>query len=123
MAQTFRQYWGSFEGQVGLNFNWSIINWDSVVLISASQYVEQDPPTTDFRKIVPSNFITVENIAPHGPPFDPNHGVSFDVVVNSPSPIPIVTDIIVLPAPVGINYPTSVTQKSTTPAILHAQAK
>jgi hypothetical protein len=43
-----------------------------------------------------SSSITVANIAPHGPPYDSNHGVTFVVNVNWGSPLNIVTDITVL---------------------------
>jgi hypothetical protein len=35
----------------------------------------------------------VDDIAPHGPPFDTNRGVSFAVIVDFPKPLFIVTDI------------------------------
>jgi hypothetical protein len=41
----------------------------------------------------------VQNIAPHGPPFDPNHGVTFVVNVDWPNPLTIVTDITLLDNP------------------------
>ena len=48
--------------------------------------------------------VTVANVAPHGPPFDPNHGVTFIVNVDWGSPLHIVTDITVLDAPIDIEY-------------------
>lgn len=95
MPQTIRKYWGPFKGRVTLNFNWPIIDHDSVVLITAAEYVETAPPTNEHR-FIGSASITVQNIAPHGPPFDPNHGVTFVVNVDWTSPINIVTDITVL---------------------------
>jgi hypothetical protein len=41
----------------------------------------------------------VENISPHSPPFDPNHGVTFVVDVDWGSPLHVVTDITVLDQP------------------------
>jgi hypothetical protein len=43
--------------------------------------------------------IGVENISPHSPPFDPNHGVTFVVDVDWGSPLHVVTDITVLDQP------------------------
>jgi hypothetical protein len=38
----------------------------------------------------------VSNVAPHGPPWDPNHGVTFVVNVDWDGPLHVVTDITVL---------------------------
>jgi hypothetical protein len=95
MPQTIRKFWGPHQGRAQLNFNWSVINHDSVVLITAAEYVVSAPPTDEHRFIGAAS-ITVENIAPHGPPFDPNHGVTFVVNVDWPNPLTIVTDITVL---------------------------
>ncbi len=98
MPQTIRKYWAPFKGRETLNFNWPIINHDSVVLITASEYAVATPPSDEHR-FIGSASITVENIAPHGPPFDPNHGVTFVVNVDWGTPLPVVTDITVLDAP------------------------
>ena len=107
MAQTIRHYWGAFQGRVTLNYNWPIINSNSVVLVSVSEYVTQNPPSDDYRFIGDAS-ITVENIAPHGPPFNPNNGVTFVVNVDWSTPLNIVTDITVLDnAPIEIDYPSA----------------
>jgi hypothetical protein len=93
MPQTVRKFWGTFTGREQLNLNWSIIDQDSVVLITASEYNNNNK-----QRFIGSASITVSNIAPHGPPYDSNHGVTFIVNVDWPSPIYIVTDIIVLDA-------------------------
>lgn len=113
-VQTIRHYWGPVQGRVQFNYNWPSINWDSVVLISASEYVKQNPSSDDYRFIGASS-ITVENIAPHGPPYDSNHGVTFIVNVDWSSPLNIVTDITLLPPPIEIDYPSSTIQASVTP--------
>jgi hypothetical protein len=95
MPQTVRKFWGPQTGRQKFNLNWSIIDQDSVVLVTAAQYVEAVPPSKEHRFIGSAN-ITVENIAPHGPPFDNNHGVEFYLRINSPTPINVVTDITVL---------------------------
>jgi hypothetical protein len=105
MPQTIRKFWGQFNGRVTFNYNWSAIDHDSVVLISASEYVVTDPISNE-HKFIGSASITVENIAPHGPPFDPNHGVTFVVNVDWGSPLNIVTDITLLDnKPIAIDPP------------------
>src|SRR5258708_9557260 len=37
--------------------------------------------------------ISVDSVVPHGPPSDPNHGVTFTLHVDFGSPLPICTDI------------------------------
>ena len=95
MPQTIRKFWGQHRGRTRLNFNWPVINHDSVVLVTAAEYAVAAPPTDEHRFIGAAS-ITVENIAPHGPPYDPNHGVTFVVNVDWPNPLYIVTDITVL---------------------------
>lgn len=96
MPQTMRQFWGARQGRTPLNFNWNIIDFDSVVLITASEYTLEGPGTpTDVRFVGAADFV-VSSIAPHGPPYDPNHGVTFVVDVNWGGPVGLVTDITVL---------------------------
>jgi Papain-like cysteine protease AvrRpt2 len=90
MPQTIRKYWGPFSGRGTLNYNWPAIDQDSVVLVSASEY------NSEHVRFIGAASITVANIAPHGPPYDPNHGVTFVVNVNWGSPLNIVTDITLL---------------------------
>jgi len=112
MAQTIRHYWGpKGPGLVPLNYNWSLINFDSVVLVTVSEYKLQDPPSDSFR-FLGSATISVANISPHGPPYDPNgnHGVSFVVDVDWNTALPIATDITVFnngAPPEEIDYPTN----------------
>lgn len=96
MPHTVRQYWQNLQGRVPLNFNWDVVNHDSVVLVSAAEYaVNAQSPTTSARFVGAAN-ITVSNVSPHGPPYDPNHGVTFVVTIDWPQPLNIVTDITVL---------------------------
>jgi Papain-like cysteine protease AvrRpt2 len=90
MPKTVRKYWGAFHGRATLNYNWPAIDQDSVVLITASEY------NSERVRFVGAASVTVENVAPHGPPFDPNHGVTFVVNVDWGTPLPIVTDITLL---------------------------
>jgi Papain-like cysteine protease AvrRpt2 len=90
MPKTIRKYWGAHKGRVALNYNWPAIDQDSVVLITASEYA------SNYARFIGAASITVANIAPHGPPYDSNHGVTFVVNVDWGSPLNIVTDITVL---------------------------
>jgi hypothetical protein len=99
MPRTIRKFWpGPFQGRTALNFNWGAIDSDSVVLITASEYLHQNNPPAgaNLQRFVGGASIRVDNIAPHGPPFDNNHGVTFVVTVEWGSPLFIVTDITVL---------------------------
>ncbi len=61
--------------------------------------------TADRVRFIGAANISVDNIAPHGPPYDPNHGVTFVVNVDWHSPLNIVTDITVLDAkPVEVQF-------------------
>jgi hypothetical protein len=91
MTQTIRKYWGKNSGRQQYNLNWPAIDQDSVVLVTASEY--NDQTKARFRG---DASITVSSIDPHGPPYDPNHGVNFYVNINSSFPINLVTDITVL---------------------------
>lgn len=104
MPRTIRKYWGPFQGRTTLNFNWDEINHDSVVLINAAEY-SVTTPTSNEHRFIGAATITVDNIAPHGPPYDPNHGVTFVVNVGWGAPLNIVTDITVLDEPpIEIDY-------------------
>jgi len=92
VPQTIRKYWGAFTGRVTLNYNWGVIDHDSVVIVTASEYTAQKV------RFIGAAPISVESIAPHGPPYDPNHGVTFVVDVAWAAPLNIVTDITVLDA-------------------------
>jgi hypothetical protein len=99
MPRTVRKFWPNpFNGRHTLNLNWNAIDSDSVVLVTASEYVHQaNPPLgANLQRFVGSASIRVDNITPHGPPFDNNHGVTFVVTVDFPRPLFIVTDITVL---------------------------
>jgi hypothetical protein len=92
MPRTIRKYWGAFTGRVILNYNWDIIDHDSVVLVSVSEYNDQKV------RFIGAASISADNIAAHGPPYDPNHGVTFVVNVGWDAPLNIVSDITVLDA-------------------------
>ncbi|MFM0222101.1 hypothetical protein [Paraburkholderia dipogonis] len=90
MPQTIRKYWNAMQGRCTLNYNWPAIDKDSVVLVTASEC------TAEHVRFIGSAGITVDNIAPHGPPFDSNHGVTFVVNVDWGAPLNIATDITLL---------------------------
>ena len=92
MPRTIRKYWGAFNGRVALNYNWDAIDHDSVVVVTVSEYNDQKV------RFIGAASISADNIAPHGPPYDPNHGVTFVVNVGWGAPLNIVTDITVLDA-------------------------
>ena len=90
MPKTIRKYWGALHGRVTLNYNWPEIEEDSVVLVTASEY------NAGRVRFIGAASITVANVAPHGPPHDSNHGVTFVLDVAWDSPINIVTDLVLL---------------------------
>jgi hypothetical protein len=104
VPRTIRRFWPDpFPvGRASLNFNWDDVDSDSVVLVTASEYIPKPnpPPGANLqRKANRSASVRIANISPHGPPFDNNHGVTFSIsidlspfTVDSP-PLFIVTDI------------------------------
>lgn len=93
--RSVRQYWTGIRGRQALNLNWDAINHDSTVHVTAAEW-RRDPGTPQQSpRFVGAANITVRNVSPHGPPHDPNHGVTFVVTVDWPEPLDIVTDIVV----------------------------
>ncbi|MGC2373213.1 MAG: hypothetical protein WA484_04995 [Solirubrobacteraceae bacterium] len=89
-----------------MNFNWSSINANSVVLVTASEYDPQGAPDADgsAQRIVGDALIRVDNIAPHGPPSDRNQGVTFVLEVDWDEPLNVCTDITVLDDTPKVTY-------------------
>jgi hypothetical protein len=101
MPRTVRKYWGPLKGRVPLNFNWPPIEANSIVVVTACEYLRTSPPSETFvdqnnQRFVGAANVTVSNVAPHGPPWDANHGITFVVNIDWPDPILIATDITVL---------------------------
>lgn len=97
--QTIRKIWGPFRGRVTLNYNWGAIDQDTVVMVTVSEC------RPDGLRFIGAANISADNIAPHGPPYDPNHGVTFVINVDWPEPLLIATDITVLDAkPVDVQF-------------------
>jgi hypothetical protein len=102
-----RVFWQMNPGRNVVNLNWDAISADSVVMISASEYNpnSQQLPDGSDQRFVGGADVTVANVTPHGPPFDPNHGVTFVVEVGWSSPLTICTDVaVVADAPVAVVY-------------------
>ena len=103
-----RVFWQMNPGRNVVNVNWDAISADSAVMVSASEYNSnsQQLPDGSDQRFVGAADVTVANVTPHGPPFDPNHGVTFVVEVGWSSPLTICTDVAVIAdAPVAVVYP------------------
>ena len=85
-------------GRNVVNLNWDAISADSVIVVSASEYTSnsQELPNGTDQRFVGAADVTVANVTPHGPPFDPNHGVTFVVEVGWGAPLTICTDIAIV---------------------------
>jgi hypothetical protein len=93
-----RVFWQMNPGRNVVNVNWDAISADSVVMVSASEYTvnSQKLPDGSDQRFIGAADVTVANVTPHGPPFDPNHGVTFVVEVGWTAPLTICTDIAVI---------------------------
>ena len=100
--RSVRQYWRNKRGRCVLNMNWSAIEANSTVHVTAAEWREDPGSVSTSPRFVGAANITVRNVVPHGPPADPNRGVTFVVTVDWPNPLNIVTDIVVLDAPPDI---------------------
>lgn len=109
--RSVRQYWTGLQGRNVLNFNWDAINHDSTVHISAAEWSPDPGAVTSSPRFVGAANVTVRNVTPHGPPNDPNHGVTFVVTVDWPEPLNIVTDIVVADAATPTQPPELVWQR------------
>jgi hypothetical protein len=103
MSFTQRVYFGN-PVQGRFRVNWQIpgvINSDSVVVITASEYNPEDVPpgfNNERRRFLGDANIWVSNISPHGDG-SPNFGVEFAINVDFPTPLFVVVDITVLDPP------------------------
>ncbi len=95
VPMSIRVYWRMNPGRNTVNLNWGALSADSVVAVSASEYVTGGQKLGDnsAQRFIGAASVTVDNVTPHGPPFDPNHGVTFVVTVGWNSPLNICTDI------------------------------
>jgi hypothetical protein len=111
MPQTVRLFYGRVNGRFRANLNWDAIDKESVVVVTASEYMDSrssggifaDRPSQP--RFVGDGNVWVSNIAPHGPPDDPNKGVTFVINIDWGEPIYVVADISVLDnPPVDVQY-------------------
>ncbi|WP_020601833.1 hypothetical protein [Spirosoma spitsbergense] len=95
---TIRIFWRMNPGRNVVNLNWAALSADSAVAIQASEYVagSQQLPDGTEQRFIGAASITVDNITPHGPPYDTNRGVTFVVNVAWSSQLNICTDITLL---------------------------
>jgi hypothetical protein len=95
---TIRIFWRMNPGRNVVNLNWPALSADSVVAVQASEYATgtQALPDGTEQRFVGAASITVDNITPHGPPYDPNRGVTFVVTVGWNAALNICTDITLL---------------------------
>jgi hypothetical protein len=98
LPMAIRIYWRMNPGRNVVNLNWPAVSADSVVVVSASEYNagSQELPDGSDQRFVGAAPVTVDNVTPHGPPFDPNQGVTFAVNVGWSAPLNICTDIALL---------------------------
>jgi len=96
MPRSVRQYWRGVNGRTSLNFNWDPVQVGSVVHVSAAEWSEDPGSVSTSPRFVGTANITVRNVVPHGPPSDPNHGVTFVLTVDWPEPLNVVTDIVLM---------------------------
>jgi hypothetical protein len=98
--QTARVYWGRRQGRNVLEFDWDAIDFDSTVLVTASEN------RADKSRFVGEARVRVRNVQPRGPINGKKRGVSFVLYFDFPEPREVVTDITVLDAkPIEIQAP------------------
>jgi hypothetical protein len=95
-------------GRNAVNLNWGAISADSIVMVSASEYTPDSQQLQDLsdQRFIGAADVTVANVTPHGPPFDPNRGVTFVVEVGWGAPLNICTDVVLVGnQPAAVLYP------------------
>lgn len=108
-----RYFWGPIRGRYPVNVNLDVIGEESVVVVTACEYRRHRPQElvgfhvpsmTNQPRFVGAATIYVSNVAPHGPPTDPNRGVTFVINVDWDSPLPVATDITVFDDAPSLNF-------------------
>ncbi len=86
-------------GRMRMNVNTPAVNDSSVVVVTASEtrVVGNNP----HHRFMGDADVWVSNIAPHGPPFDPNNGVEWILHIDWPSDLDVLVDVTGLDSPVG----------------------
>jgi hypothetical protein len=100
--KTYRQVYTG-HGSWSVNFNARDFQDNSVVLVTACEVMTLG--NNPHHRFIGAARVWVSNIAPHGPPFDPNHGVSFVINAEWGSNINILVDITLLDSPVVFESP------------------
>jgi hypothetical protein len=83
MPQRVRKYYGPLKGRVQCNFNWAAINVNSIVHVTACEYVPETDPDAhggfadaNHPRFIGAANVRVSNIAPHGTPWDPTKALA-----------------------------------------------
>jgi len=99
MAQSVRILDRGVQGRVRRNWNWSAINLDSAVIITAAEFSFQEGlfggPKTLGRPHLGEANVWVTNIGPHGQG-DEAGGVEYHLHVDWPTPVDVIVTITVL---------------------------
>ena len=100
MASSIRILYRGVQGRVRRNFNWTPINLDSPVIITAAELQPQfgglgGGPKTVGRPHLGDADVYVTNVGPHGSGGEAG-GVEFHLHVDFPSPLDVVVTITVL---------------------------
>jgi hypothetical protein len=100
MARSIRILYRGVQGRVRRNFNWSAINLDSPVTITAAEFRPVfgglgDGPKTLGRPHLGEANVYVTNVGPHGVTDVEAGGVEFHLHADSGSPLDVVVTITV----------------------------
>jgi hypothetical protein len=102
MAHSIRVLYRGVQGRQRMNFNWPPINLDSPVIITAAEFVPDEPgglggfgPKTLGRPHLGEASVYVTNVGPHGLAGGEAGGVEFHLHVDWGSPLDIVVTITV----------------------------
>jgi hypothetical protein len=95
---SIRIFWRMNPGRNVVNLNWPALSADSVVSVQASEYAAgtQKLPDGTEQRFIGGASVTVDNVTPHGPPYDTNRGVTFVVNVAWSGQLNICTDVTLL---------------------------
>jgi hypothetical protein len=99
MARTIRVLYRGIQGRARMNFNWSPINLDSTVIITAAEFTFSGGtfggPKTLGRPTLGEANVYVTNVGPHGAGVEAG-GVEFHLHVDWDSPLDVIVTITVL---------------------------
>ena len=99
MARTIRVLYRGIQGRARMNFNWSPINLDSTVIITAAEFTFSGGtfggPKTLGRPTLGEANVYVTNVGPHGVAGGEAGGVEFLLHVEFDQPLDVVVTITV----------------------------